>query len=89
MKNIEKIGINGNFITNEEVNKMGFKKDRFNYYVNASISKNDTEIVIEKCKAIESTSGRETIYFKEQDSGIMIFILSENPDIEITKQFKK
>jgi hypothetical protein len=89
MKNIEKIGINGNFVTNEEVKKMGFKKDRFNYYVNASILKNDTKIVIEKCKAIESTSGRETIYFKEQDSGIMIFILSENPDVEITKKLKK
>jgi hypothetical protein len=85
MKNVENIGINGNFITNEQANKMGFKKNSFNYYVKASISKNDTEIVIEKCKAIESTSGRETIYFKEQDTGILIFTLSENPDMKITK----
>jgi hypothetical protein len=83
MKNIENITINGNFISYEEANKIGFKRDSFSYYVDAVISKNQTRIIIKMCKAIVSSSGRETVYFKEQESGIKIFTLSENPDITI------
>ena len=82
MKNIT---INGNFISDEEANKIGFKRESFSYYVDATITQGDTKIVIKRCKAIVSSSGRETIYFKEQESGIKIFALSENPNMTINK----
>jgi hypothetical protein len=55
------------------------------WFVDATIWEGDTRVIIKKCKAIVSSSGRETIYFKEQDSGINIFTLSENPNMTIKK----
>jgi hypothetical protein len=85
MKNIRNITINGNFISDEEAYKMGFQKESFSYYVDATITEGDTSLIIKKCKAIVSSSGRETIYFLEQDSGIKVFTLSENPNMTINK----
>ncbi len=85
MKNIRNTKIIGNFISNEEAYKMGFQIESFSYYVDATIWEGDTRVIIKKCKAIVSSSGRETIYFKEQDSGINIFTLSENPNMTIKK----
>jgi len=85
MKNVRNITINGNFISDEEADKIGFKRDSFSYYVDATITKDSTRIIIKRCKAIVSSSGRETIYFIEQDSGIKIFTLSDNPNMTINK----
>jgi hypothetical protein len=85
MKNVRNITINGNFISDEEADKMGFKRGSFSYYVDATITEGDKRVIIKRCKAIVSSSGRETIYFKEQDSGIKIFTLSENPNMTINK----
>ena len=85
MKNIRNVTINGNFISDEEADKIGFKRESFSYYVDVAYTENDSRVIIKKCKAIVSSSGRETIYFKEQESGIKIFTLSENPNLTITK----
>jgi len=85
MKNVRNITINGNFISDEEADKMGFTRGSFSYYVDATITEGDTRVIIKKCKAIVSSSGRETIFFIEQDSGIKIFTLSENPNMTINK----
>lgn len=85
MTNIRNITINGNFISDEEADKIGFKRESFTYYVDATITEGDTRVIIKKCKAIVSSSGRETIYFKEQDSGINIFTVSDNLNMTIKK----
>jgi hypothetical protein len=82
---MKKIIINGNFITDIEADKIGFNREGFSYYVDATIVEKGTKLIIKKCKAVVSSSGRETIYFKEQESGIKIFTLSENENMTINK----
>jgi hypothetical protein len=76
--------IKGMIIPNDLLKKKGFKPEFFSYYVDAIITKKNETIVFPKCKAIESDED-ETLYFTEGDNSILLFRLSENPNMKIKK----
>jgi hypothetical protein len=82
---MEKIKINGNFISDAKAIEIGFKKDSYSYLVDAYIETEEKVSVIKNCKAIVSSGENETIYFKEENSGIIMFTASENPKMTIKK----
>jgi hypothetical protein len=83
---MEKIKINGNFISDAKAIEIGFKKDSYSYLVDAYIETEEKLSVIRNCKAIKSSGENETVYFKEENSGIILFTASENPKLTIKKK---
>lgn len=77
--------IKGIIIYNKELEENGFDKNIFSYYVDAIVKQKRGVTVFNKCKAIESEEGEETIYFTEGNDCILIFTVSENPNIKIKK----
>jgi hypothetical protein len=77
--------IKGTLIYNKELAEEGFDKNIFSYYVDAIVKQKKGVTVFNKCKAIESGDGEETIYFTEGNDGILVFTVSENPNIKIKK----
>jgi hypothetical protein len=53
--------------------------------VDAYIETDEKLSVIRKCKAIAPSGENETVYFKEENSGIIVFTASDNPKLIIKK----
>lgn len=82
---MEKNIINGNVIKKEELKKLGFDTNCFDYYVEAIVKLKYETVVFNKCKALEGENDEETIFFTEGKNTILIFKVSNNPNMTIKR----
>lgn len=82
---MEKNIIKGTIISNEELNEIGFNRLYFSYYVDAIVKLKYETVVFNKCKALDEEDGEETIYFTEGTNTILMFKVSDNPNMTIKK----
>lgn len=76
--------IKGTIVPKSELKKLGFEEKYFSYYVDAIVTLKNETIVFNKCKAIESEEG-ETVYFTDGNNTMLLFYLSDNPNMKIKK----
>jgi hypothetical protein len=82
---MKKAQIKGSLIDKEELIKMGFELNIFNYYVEVSIRDFKGELFHSKCKTIDLGDGKEPFYFTESEDSVFIFRASDNPTMKIKK----
>jgi len=76
--------IRGTFVSYEDLDKQGFDRNAFNYYVDATIKLKHETVVLRKCKTIDiKEKNSEIFYFSEGDDGILIFKKEDNPNMTI------
>jgi len=78
--------IRGTFVSYEDLDKQGFDRNAFNYYVDATIKLKHETVVLRKCKTVDiKEKGSEIFYFSEGDDGILIFKKEDNPNMTIKR----
>ncbi len=78
--------IRGNFISYEDLDKNGFDRNEFSYYVDATIKLKHETVVLRKCKTIDiQEEGSQIFYFSEGDDGILLFRKEDNPNMTIKR----
>lgn len=85
MKNTNGL-ISGVTISFKELEKEGFDRKVFTYFVQAIFKDKNKTIVLSNCKAIDTgEKNEETIYFTEGNDGIFIFTQKNNPNMKIKR----
>ena len=78
--------INGRTISFKELERAGFDRNVFTYFVEAIFKHKNETIVLKNCKAIDTgEKNEEIIYFAEGNDGVLIFTQKNNPNMQIKR----